>query len=146
SKALTRSVSSSLTWCSPTILAASATTRLEASARAVRNSLVISGEDGATRKERSRASLAEDRGLAILLASAEFLTRLAVEILVQIGRIEFYLRQDAVRHVHFRRPEDGIDDQATEVFVGPVAMEVAAGEAERSAAVRAIECPGYDLL
>src|SRR5262245_27433434 len=59
---------------------------------------------------------------------------LLVEVLVQIGRIELDLGS-AFGHIDFSRPQDRVDDDAAEVLIGPVAMEVPAGKAEAPAAV-----------
>src|SRR5689334_12960118 len=61
---------------------------------------------------------------------------------VEVGRelLGRDLGLDAVlRHVDFRDPEDGVEDDLALAVVAPVRVRVAAGETEAPAAVRPIE-------
>jgi hypothetical protein len=70
---------------------------------------------------------------------------LAVEILFQLGRIQFHLGT-VLGDIDLGGPEDGVGDQAAEVFVAPILVGVAAGEAEAPAAVLPFMRPGDDLV
>src|SRR5688572_15248749 len=59
---------------------------------------------------------------------------LAIEVLVQVRGVELDLGA-TLGHFDLCGPQDRIDDDPTEVLVGPVAVEVSAREAEAAAAV-----------
>src|SRR5262245_54893518 len=70
---------------------------------------------------------------------------LAVEVPVQGRRVEVH-PGPVPGDLDAGAPEDGVDDQPAVVLVAPVLVEVRPGEAERPAAVVALEGPGDDLL
>src|SRR5438105_11125174 len=70
---------------------------------------------------------------------------LTVKVPVQLARFHFHL--GAVwGDFDLRRPQNCIDDQAPEVFIPPVFVEMCAGESKRAAAARAVERPGQDFF
>ena len=70
--------------------------------------------------------------------------RLRIEVPLQILGRDPRLHAGC-RHFHLREPENGVEDQLSEIVIAPVLVEMTAGETEPAAAVRAFVSPG-DML
>src|SRR2546423_1910694 len=69
---------------------------------------------------------------------------LPIEVLVQVGVVEQDLCS-TLGDFYLCAPEDGVHHELAIILVGPVAVEVAAGEAEAPASILSLEGPRHRL-
>src|SRR5882762_38100 len=87
------------------------------------------------------SSKAPPKSWPALLLSSRF--GVLVRLQVRCGHVAFGA---SARHFDLGGPEDRVHDHPAELRNAPVAVVMRAREAEASAAVRAVDCPGDSLL
>src|SRR6516164_1621116 len=94
---------------------------------------------------RHRNSQIRRRQVDKMASLFRFRLSFTIQVFIEIGRIEVYLGA-LFWNFNVSRPQDGVDYQSAKILIAPIAMEVAAGKPEASAAIWPIKGPGDNFL
>src|SRR5437867_485020 len=79
---------------------------------------------------------------AVKVGPASFLFQIQILLELLWCQLRFHA---ARRHLDFRNPKQGVEDDLPKIGVAPVFVKMAAGEPEAAAAVRALDAPHHVL-